>query len=57
MKKRKDERRRKEYRGMNLNELEANIEHDKQNNDWIIVSEAILSNNPEWLVQLIYREK
>lgn len=42
---------------MNLNELEANIEHDKQNNDWIIVSEAILSNNPEWLVQLIYREK
>lgn len=42
------------YRGFNKSELEANIERDKKECRWIIVSEAILSNNPEWVLEVVY---
>lgn len=50
------EEKRKIYRGLNLQRLEANIAKDKLDNNWEVISESILSNNPEWVLEVIYIE-
>ena len=53
----KEGEKRKVYRGLNQLQLEANIVEDIEKYGWIVVSESTLSNNPEWVMEVIYLEK